>query len=102
MTTTERGFISAPEPGGRLSAELGDDMPMGSVEMAQTPTYVYLWNRDTRERSVFALHLARHKLKEQFTWDHPRMSGGYAWTSEQPNEPPLKGTATCPLHPDRP
>ena len=102
MTTTERGFISAPEPGGRLSAELGDDMPRGSVEMEQTPTYVYLWNRDTRERSVFSLHLARHKLNEKFTYDHPRKAGDFAWTSEQPSEPPLRGIATCPLHPDRP
>ena len=102
MTTTERGFISAPEPGGRLSAELGDDMPRGSVEMEQTPTYVYLWNRDTRERSVFSLHLARHKLNEKFTYDHPRKAGDFAWTSEQPSEPPIRGIATCPLHPDRP
>lgn len=103
MTTqTERGFISAPEPGGRLSADLGEDMPVGSIDMELTPTYVYLWNRDTRERSVFSLHLARHKLNERFTYDHPRKAGDYAWTSEQPSEPPQKGIATCPLHPDRP
>lgn len=103
MTTqTDQGFIAAPEPGGRLSAELGEGMPTSNVEMVETPTYVYLWNRDTRERSVFPLHMARHKLKEKFTWDHPRQAEGFAWTNSQPSEPPQQGITTCPLHPDRP
>ncbi|MCH7944222.1 MAG: SEL1-like repeat protein [Proteobacteria bacterium] len=50
---------------------MGDDMPMGSVEMAQTPTYVYLWNRDTRERSVFAMH-------RLLMWEIPLMGMAFA------------------------
>lgn len=100
--TAERGFVAAPEPGGRISAELGDDMPSGNMVMTKTPTYVYLWNRDTRERSVFAMHTARAKMNERFPYDHPRMAGDFAWQSDQPSEPAWKGIAICPLHPDRP
>ena len=105
--TAERGFISAPEPGGKESiveaqSTSEQEMHAGSAIVVQNPTYVYLWNRDTRARSVFAMHTARAKMKEVFPWDHPRMAADFAWTSEQPSEPEWQGIAICPLHPNRP
>jgi hypothetical protein len=100
----ERTMRSAPEPGGLENVTMGDDGVTVSNTSVESAGYVVMWNTDTRDPSTFNMNSVRAKLREVFPKDHPRLPGQPAWTAVQPETPPWRGDAVCPLHassPDR-
>ena len=100
----ERLMRSAPEPGGMENVSMGEEGVSVRGTTAKSAGHVTMWNTDTREPSVFNLNTIRTKLREVFpaNYEVPAKRGKPCWTATEPSEPPWKGTATCPLHADRP
>ena len=100
----ERLMRSAPEPGGMENVSMGEEGVSVRGTTAKSAGHVTMWNTDTREPSVFNLNAVRTKLREVFPADYevPAKRGKPCWTATEPSEAPWRGTATCPLHADRP
>ena len=99
----ELDLRSAPEPGGleKTSIDMGDEVTVSKTTV-ESAGHVIMYNTDTLEPSVFNMNSIRSKIQEVFPEDHPRMARQRAWTTHKPAGEPWHGTATCPLHKDRP
>jgi hypothetical protein len=87
-----RDAEAAPESEAKLD-EAEPLIDMSPVKM-QSAGYVYIYNTNTRERSVCNRNMLAAQLKKK------RLDGSFIFTTRKPKVPPKRGTLKCMLHPD--
>lgn len=96
-----RGAEKAPEPGTMKPRQVihsaSGELPANVVQSAlDSAGYSYVYNVETRERSVVNNNMLRSVLRRK------DLSGNFVFTTHKPIEPPKRGAVPCMLHQDNP
>jgi len=89
-----RDAQAAPES--EIKIEESEPLTEMSPIKMQSAGYVYIYDTQTRERSICNRNMLTQHLKKT------RKDGSPVFTTRKPKEGPVRGTLKCMLHPDDP